>query len=85
MYHVCYDMLFWQLSLSMFSEMLSPPTGSASGSPAAAELLPDRLEAELVSDQGFHQVGPAGHCTDMFVLSVTVAFATKLEQVNTED
>ncbi|CAK6978980.1 centrosomal protein of 120 kDa [Scomber scombrus] len=51
------------------------------GSPAVTELLPDKLEAVLVPDQGFHQVGPADHCTDMFVLSVTVAFATKLEQL----
>ncbi|XP_062237259.1 centrosomal protein of 120 kDa isoform X2 [Platichthys flesus] len=61
-----------------FKARKAPPR---QGSPAVAELLPDKLEAELISDQGFHQVGPAGHCTDMFVLSVTVAFATKLEQL----
>ncbi|XP_034452681.1 centrosomal protein of 120 kDa isoform X1 [Hippoglossus hippoglossus] len=61
-----------------FKARKAPPR---QGSPAAAELLPDKLEAELISDQGFHQVGPAGHCSDMFVLSVTVAFATKLEQL----
>lgn len=48
-------------------------------------LLPDRLEAVLIPDLGYHQVGPADRCTDMFVLSVTVAFATKLEQVRTRD
>ena len=53
------------------------------GSPAVTDLLPDKLEATLVPDQGYHQVGPADHCSDMFVLSVTVAFATKLEQVRT--
>lgn len=53
------------------------------GSPAITDLLPDNLEAVLIPDQGFHQVGPADLCTDMFVLSVTVAFATKLEQVRT--
>lgn len=40
--------------------------------------------AALVPDQGYHQVGPADHCSDMFILSVTVAFATKLEQVRTD-
>ncbi|KAF3851534.1 hypothetical protein F7725_013306 [Dissostichus mawsoni] len=44
-------------------------------------MLPDKLEATLIQDQGYHQVGPADHCGDMFVLSVTVAFATKLEQL----
>lgn len=44
-------------------------------------LLPDKLEAVLVSDQGYHQVGPPDRCTDMFVLSVTLAFASRLEQV----
>ncbi|XP_074527425.1 centrosomal protein of 120 kDa [Halichoeres trimaculatus] len=51
------------------------------GSPSVTELLPEKLEASLVPDQGYHQVGPADLCTDMFVLSVTVAFATKLEQL----
>lgn len=55
----------------------------AVGSPAITELLPDKLESVLIPDRGYHQVGPADHCTDIFVLSVTVAFATKLEQVNT--
>lgn len=50
------------------------------GSPAVTA---DKLEATLIQDQGYHQVGPADHCGDMFVLSVTVAFATKLEQVRT--
>ncbi|XP_040899113.1 centrosomal protein of 120 kDa [Toxotes jaculatrix] len=61
-----------------FKARKAPPR---QGSPAAAELLPDRLEATLIPDQGYHQVGPADHCTDMFVLSVTVAFASKLEQL----
>ncbi|XP_056232486.1 centrosomal protein of 120 kDa [Seriola aureovittata] len=61
-----------------FKAKKAPPR---QGSPTVTELLPDKLEAVLIPDQGFHQVGPAGHCTDMFVLSVTVAFATKLEQL----
>nr|XP_040051413.1 centrosomal protein of 120 kDa-like [Gasterosteus aculeatus aculeatus] len=51
------------------------------GGPAVTDLLPARLEATLVPEQGYHQVGPADSCSDMFVLSVTVAFATKLEQL----
>lgn len=47
----------------------------------ALELLSDKLEPVLVPDKGYHQIGPADMCSDMFVLSVTVAFATKLEQV----
>ncbi|XP_032434909.1 centrosomal protein of 120 kDa [Xiphophorus hellerii] len=51
------------------------------GSGPVSDALPARLEAELVPDQGYHQVGPADRCGDMFILSVTVAFATKLEQL----
>ncbi|XP_059920450.1 centrosomal protein of 120 kDa isoform X2 [Gadus macrocephalus] len=51
------------------------------GSLAVADLVPERLEAVLVPEQGYHQVGPPELCSDMFVLSVTVAFASKLEQL----
>uniref|UniRef100_A0A3B3ZG62 C2 domain-containing protein n=1 Tax=Periophthalmus magnuspinnatus TaxID=409849 RepID=A0A3B3ZG62_9GOBI len=47
----------------------------------ALDLLPDRLQPVLVADRGFHQIGPEDLCSDMFVLSVTVAFATKLQQL----
>ncbi|KAF7647080.1 hypothetical protein LDENG_00177730 [Lucifuga dentata] len=60
-----------------FKAKKAPPR---QGSPALAE-LPEKLDSVLVPDQGFHQIGPADRCTDMFVLSVTVAFATKLEQL----
>ncbi|KAF0022582.1 hypothetical protein F2P81_025208 [Scophthalmus maximus] len=72
------DTKFSEPSPDRFKARKAPPR---QGSPAVTELLPDRLQAELVQDQGYHQVGPADHCTDMFVLSVTVAFATKLEQL----
>ncbi|XP_077416705.1 centrosomal protein of 120 kDa isoform X2 [Vanacampus margaritifer] len=49
--------------------------------PPAPQPLPDKLEAVLVPEQGYHQVGPDNIATDMFVLSVTVAFAAKLEQL----
>lgn len=54
---------------------------AGAGSSSVTDLLPEKLEAVLVPEQGYHQVGPADLCTDVFVLSVTVAFATKLEQV----
>ncbi|KAM9810498.1 centrosomal protein of 120 kDa [Neosynchiropus ocellatus] len=46
-----------------------------------AGLLPERLEAVLVPDHGYHQVGPADHCRDMFVLSVTVVCVNELERL----
>ncbi|KAG7490110.1 Centrosomal of 120 kDa [Solea senegalensis] len=61
-----------------FKARKAPPR---QGSPAVTELLPEKLEAVLIPDQGHHQVGPADHCSDMFILSVTVAFATRLEQL----
>ncbi|KAK9522017.1 hypothetical protein VZT92_018513 [Zoarces viviparus] len=67
-----------QPSPDRFRAKKAPPR---QGPPAVTDLLPDQLEASLVPDQGYHQVGPAELCSDMFVLSVTVAFATKLEQL----
>ncbi|XP_041855408.1 centrosomal protein of 120 kDa isoform X2 [Melanotaenia boesemani] len=67
-----------QPSPDRFRAKKAPPR---QGSSSVTDLLPEKLEATLVPDQGYHQVGPAGLCSDMFVLSVTVAFATKLEQL----
>ncbi|KAM4615826.1 centrosomal protein of 120 kDa [Polymixia lowei] len=67
-----------QPSPDRFKAKKAPPR---QGSPVVTELLPEKLEAVLIQEQGFHQIGPPDHCTDMFVLSVTVAFATKLEQL----
>ncbi|XP_051807134.1 centrosomal protein of 120 kDa [Acanthochromis polyacanthus] len=61
-----------------FKAKKAPPR---QGSSSVTDLLLDRLEAVLVPDQGYHQVGPADLCSEVFVLSVTVAFATKLEQL----
>ncbi|XP_037114858.1 centrosomal protein of 120 kDa isoform X2 [Syngnathus acus] len=52
-----------------------------SSGPVAPQPLLDKLEAVLVPEQGYHQVGPDSVATDMFVLSVTVAFVAKLEQL----
>ncbi|KAJ0068132.1 hypothetical protein NL108_016283, partial [Boleophthalmus pectinirostris] len=66
-------------SLDKFKAKQAPPrTGQ---SPTALDLLPDRLQPVLVADRGFHQIGPEDLCADMFMLSVTVAFATKLQQL----
>ncbi|KAF4110425.1 centrosomal protein of 120 kDa [Onychostoma macrolepis] len=51
------------------------------GSPALVPLDSGKLKAVLNEEEGFHQIGPEDVCSDMFVLSVTVAFATKLEQL----
>ncbi|XP_034027224.1 centrosomal protein of 120 kDa [Thalassophryne amazonica] len=51
------------------------------GSLAVTEHVPERLEAMLIPDHGYYQVGPAAHCTSMFILSVTVAFASNLQQL----
>ncbi|XP_062310749.1 centrosomal protein of 120 kDa [Osmerus eperlanus] len=61
-----------------FKAKKAPPR---QGSPVLAALLPERLEAVLVQQEGYHQIGPPELCCDMFLLSVTVAFATKLEQL----
>ena len=39
------------------------------------------IVAVLNEEGGYHQIGPAEYCTDFFVMSVTIAFATQLEQV----
>uniref|UniRef100_A0ABM5FSZ3 Centrosomal protein of 120 kDa isoform X1 n=1 Tax=Pogona vitticeps TaxID=103695 RepID=A0ABM5FSZ3_9SAUR len=44
-------------------------------------LDPKNLAAVLNEEEGYHQIGPAEHCRDYFVLSVTVAFAAQLEQL----
>ncbi|NXT31649.1 CE120 protein, partial [Pelecanoides urinatrix] len=44
-------------------------------------LDPKSIVPVLNEEEGYHQIGPAEHCRDYFVLSVTVAFATQLEQL----
>ncbi|XP_051950494.1 centrosomal protein of 120 kDa-like [Xyrauchen texanus] len=61
-----------------FKAKKAPPRA---GSPVLVPLDSGNLKAVLNEEEGFHQIGPVDLCTDMFVLSVTVAFATKLEQL----
>ncbi|RVE68912.1 hypothetical protein OJAV_G00095900 [Oryzias javanicus] len=67
-----------QSSPDRFKAKKAPPR---QGSSSVTDLLPDKLEAVLISDRGYHQVGPPDRCADMFVLSVTLAFASRLEQL----
>ncbi|KAE8635519.1 hypothetical protein XENTR_v10002649 [Xenopus tropicalis] len=46
-----------------------------------AGLEPKSLVPILNEAEGYHQIGPAEYCKDYFVLSVTIAFATQLEQL----
>ncbi|XP_074062052.1 centrosomal protein of 120 kDa isoform X2 [Macrotis lagotis] len=42
---------------------------------------PKKIVAVLNEEEGYHQIGPAEYCRDFFVMSVTIAFATQLEQL----
>ncbi|XP_013362540.1 PREDICTED: centrosomal protein of 120 kDa [Chinchilla lanigera] len=44
-------------------------------------LDPKDIVAVLNEEGGYHQIGPAEYCTDSFIMSVTIAFATQLEQL----
>ncbi|XP_018426560.1 PREDICTED: centrosomal protein of 120 kDa [Nanorana parkeri] len=44
-------------------------------------LDPKSLVPILNEAEGYHQIGPVDYCKDYFVLSVTIAFATQLEQL----
>ncbi|XP_074923275.1 centrosomal protein of 120 kDa isoform X2 [Chelonoidis abingdonii] len=44
-------------------------------------LDPKNIVAVLNEEEGYHQIGPAEYCREYFVLSVTIAFATQLEQL----
>ncbi|XP_015705557.1 centrosomal protein of 120 kDa isoform X1 [Coturnix japonica] len=46
-----------------------------------SRLDPKILVPVLNEEEGYHQIGPAECCRDYFVLSVTIAFATQLEQL----
>uniref|UniRef100_A0A4W4EWW4 C2 domain-containing protein n=1 Tax=Electrophorus electricus TaxID=8005 RepID=A0A4W4EWW4_ELEEL len=51
----------------------------AKKAPPRAGISSIKVEAILNEDEGYHQIGPADLGKDMYVLSVTVAFATKLD------
>ncbi|XP_048383738.1 centrosomal protein of 120 kDa isoform X2 [Stegostoma tigrinum] len=45
------------------------------------DLNPKTLTAVLNEEESYYQIGPAEYCIDFFILSVTIAFATQLEQL----
>jgi len=57
----------------------APPRDGKAASLSALE--PKDIVAVLNEEGGYHQIGPAEHCTDPFIMSVTIAFATQLEQL----
>ncbi|XP_061202024.1 centrosomal protein of 120 kDa isoform X4 [Neopsephotus bourkii] len=57
----------------------SPREGKASA--LLSGLDPKSIVPVLNEEEGCHQIGPEEHCRDYFVLSVTIVFATQLEQL----
>ncbi|XP_069818747.1 centrosomal protein of 120 kDa isoform X2 [Dendropsophus ebraccatus] len=60
-----------------FKAKEAPPRSSK----VTGELDPKSLVPILNEAEGYHQIGPVEYCKDYFVLSVTIAFATQLEQL----
>ncbi|NWS49339.1 CE120 protein, partial [Probosciger aterrimus] len=56
-----------------------PREGKASA--LLSGLDPKSIVPVLNEEEGCHQIGPVEYCRDYFVLSVTIVFATKLEQL----
>ncbi|NXC43465.1 CE120 protein, partial [Penelope pileata] len=56
-----------------------PREGRVSAFPSGLD--PKSIVPVLNEEEGYHQIGPAEYCRDYFVLSVTIAFATQLEQL----
>ncbi|KAM8984230.1 centrosomal protein of 120 kDa isoform 3-T3 [Ara ararauna] len=56
-----------------------PRAGEASA--LISGLDPQSIVPVLNEEEGCHQIGPAEYCRDYFVLSVTIVFATQLEQL----
>ncbi|NXJ84437.1 CE120 protein, partial [Trogon melanurus] len=66
--------------LDGFKAKEAPPReGKASA--LLSGLDPKSIVPVLNEEEGYHQIGPAKYCGDYFVLSVTIAFATQLEQL----
>ncbi|XP_078696322.1 centrosomal protein of 120 kDa-like isoform X2 [Branchiostoma floridae x Branchiostoma belcheri] len=53
----------------------------AKDAPPRDDIDPRTLKAQLNEEEGYYQIGPADRCTQHFVLSVTVAFASNLPQL----
>ncbi|KAI4569644.1 centrosomal protein of 120 kDa isoform X1 [Ovis aries] len=79
-----------QLSIALETDTKAPADSfKAKGAPprdgkvpaSLSGLDPKDIVAVLNEEGGYHQIGPAGFCTDFFIMSVTIAFATQLEQL----
>ncbi|XP_053909763.1 LOW QUALITY PROTEIN: centrosomal protein of 120 kDa-like [Cuculus canorus] len=57
------------------------PLRETKASALPSEIDPISILPVLNEEEGYHQIGPAQYCRDYFVLSVTVVFATHLEQL----
>uniref|UniRef100_A0A8C6V6P5 Centrosomal protein of 120 kDa n=1 Tax=Naja naja TaxID=35670 RepID=A0A8C6V6P5_NAJNA len=68
-------------SIDGFKAREAPPREMAGIVPTFPGLDPKNLIPVLNEEEGYHQIGPAEYCRDYYVLSVTIAFATQLEQV----
>ncbi|KAF4014856.1 hypothetical protein G4228_006162 [Cervus hanglu yarkandensis] len=79
-----------QISIALETDTKAPVDSfKAKGAPprdgkvpaSLSGLDPKDIVAVLNEEGGYHQIGPAGSCTDFFIMSVTIAFATQLEQL----
>ncbi|XP_028851880.1 centrosomal protein of 120 kDa [Denticeps clupeoides] len=76
--------LLLSMVLENDSKQMPEPFKAKKAPPRPGSPVPHgKLKAFLNEEEGYHQIGPADSCTDLFVLSVTVAFAAKLEQLIT--
>ncbi|KFZ58433.1 Centrosomal protein of 120 kDa, partial [Antrostomus carolinensis] len=57
------------------------PPREGKASDLLSGLDPKSIVPVLNEEEGYHQIGPAEYCRECFVLSVTIAFATQLEQL----
>ncbi|XP_037365350.1 centrosomal protein of 120 kDa isoform X3 [Talpa occidentalis] len=79
-----------QISIALETDTKAPVDSfKAKGAPprdgkvpaSLSGLDPKDIVAVLNEEEGYHQIGPAQCCTDSFIMSVTIAFATQLEQL----
>ncbi|XP_062045241.1 centrosomal protein of 120 kDa [Lepus europaeus] len=79
-----------QISIALETDTKAPVDSfKAKGAPprdgkvpaGLSRLDPKDIVVVLNEEGGYHQIGPAEYCTDSFILSVTIAFATQLEQL----
>ncbi|XP_049729513.1 centrosomal protein of 120 kDa [Elephas maximus indicus] len=79
-----------QISIALETDTKAPADSfKAKGAPprdgrvpaSLSGLDPKDIVAVLNEEEGYHQIGPVEYCTDSFIMSVTIAFATQLEQL----